>query len=279
MISVAAVDLDDTLLSSNGTLAPATEAALEAWLNSGRRVVIATGRPPRAVADKLPPLLHELPWVCYNGAEVRCNGAVLYRNYIRGGALRDIVLRIQAEFDDAIIGMELDDELWVNRPRPKPGRYQVVDLLDKVHLPTPKMLCFTERIADLIAMLEPPPPGTRQLASGRYQFTQLLAENADKRVGLEFLLAGWGLDMRSVVAFGDDVNDIDMLAAAALGVAVDNALDTVKDAANVHTASNDEQGVAIVLEELLREPQTGLLQAATARRLEMAAMQVGESGP
>jgi hydroxymethylpyrimidine pyrophosphatase-like HAD family hydrolase len=54
-----------------------------------------------------------------------------------------------------------------------------------------------------------------------------------------------------VVAFGDDVNDVEMVAEAGLGVAMDNAVDAVKAVADRITLSNDEDGVAVVLEELI----------------------------
>jgi len=54
-----------------------------------------------------------------------------------------------------------------------------------------------------------------------------------------------------VIAFGDDVNDVRMLKEAGLGVAVANAAPEVLAAADRVTASNDEDGVALVLEELL----------------------------
>ena len=60
MYSVLAVDLDDTLLADDKTVSPRTVAALEAWQASGRRIVIATGRPPRSTRI-IPPFLHGIP--------------------------------------------------------------------------------------------------------------------------------------------------------------------------------------------------------------------------
>jgi hydroxymethylpyrimidine pyrophosphatase-like HAD family hydrolase len=59
--------------------------------------------------------------------------------------------------------------------------------------------------------------------------------------------------MCQVVAFGDDVNDVEMVRRAGLGVAVENAIPAVKAVARQVTRSNDEDGVALVLEELLRQ--------------------------
>ena len=71
MIDIIALDMDDTLLRSDGSISEQTLALLGRWREAGNHVVIATGRPPRAVGDALPPLLHDVPWICYNGAEIR----------------------------------------------------------------------------------------------------------------------------------------------------------------------------------------------------------------
>ena len=61
--------------------------------------------------------------------------------------------------------------------------------------------------------------------------------------------------MSQVLAFGDDTNDIDLIKNAGIGVALSNAVDLVKDVADHITVSNDEDGVAVVIETLL---ETGL---------------------
>ena len=60
-----------------------------------------------------------------------------------------------------------------------------------------------------------------------------------------------GADLSAVIAFGDDTNDIEMIRDTGIGVAMANAVDSVKSAADHITASNDEDGVALAIEELL----------------------------
>ncbi|MDE0463623.1 MAG: HAD hydrolase family protein, partial [Caldilineaceae bacterium] len=66
-----------------------------------------------------------------------------------------------------------------------------------------------------------------------------------------WLLERWGVGMEAVISFGDDVNDVEMVAEAGLGVAMSNAVPEVKAAADRMTVSNKEDGVAVVLEEFL----------------------------
>jgi hydroxymethylpyrimidine pyrophosphatase-like HAD family hydrolase len=198
-----------------------------------------------------------VPWICYNGAEIRQDGRVLYRNFIPEGALVELVPRVLEEFPDTIVGIELDDVLWLNRPRERQTsyhpRYRIADLRDVAHHATAKVLFFSERREALLHICDPLPPATRLMTSGRYPFFQLMAESADKVHALSFLLDGWGYGLRDVVAFGDDINDVDLLRACGVGVAVANAFPGALAVADRVTASNEEDGVALVLEELLAE--------------------------
>lgn len=77
---------------------------------------------------------------------------------------------------------------------------------------------------------------------------EVAAPGISKEVGVEFLASHYGIAQKDVIAFGDMPNDIEMLEWAGIGVAMDNAVQAVKDAADIVTVSNDEAGVAHVLE-------------------------------
>jgi hydroxymethylpyrimidine pyrophosphatase-like HAD family hydrolase len=74
---------------------------------------------------------------------------------------------------------------------------------------------------------------------------------ADKGVGLQWLLDHLGIDAGEVLVFGDEINDLPMFAVAGRRVAVQNASPAVRDAADEVTASNADDGVALVIERLL----------------------------
>lgn len=250
---VAAVDLDDTLLRSDGTLSAFTQGVLQAWLDSGRRLAVATGRPPRNIGEILPPFLHAEPWICYNGAEIRANGAVIYQDYIAEGALGSLIDAVLAKHPDAIVGMEFGDMLYLNRARNDRFNrsHRVVDLATVAHNASPKVLFFAEELAGLMESLHPLPEGMRLIAPGRYYFLQLMSSSADKVHALQFLMEQWGLALDNVIAFGDDVNDTEMLRAAGVGMAMANAMPDVRAAGDRIAPANDEDGVAVVLAEIL----------------------------
>jgi len=252
-IRLLALDLDDTLLRSDGTISERTIRALNAWRNAGHAIAIATGRPTRSVTAVLPELLQQVPWITYNGAYVYSNGHCIYENLIAPAATHSIISLVAENLPECAVGLEIDDILFLNRTINRTSPYQVVDLTTVAHQPAAKILFFHQEFATLEVLLTLLPGGTRAMVSEKYNVVQILAGNADKTHALRYLVTHLGMDMADVVAIGDDINDVDMIRDSGLGVAVSNAVAAVKAVANRITLSNDEDGVALVIEELLEE--------------------------
>lgn len=265
MYAVLAVDLDDTLLADDKTVSARTLAALAAWEQSGRQVVIATGRPPR-ITRIIPSAFHHYPWICYNGAWVEHQRNVLFQKAIPVADARRIVAMIQKAAPQCRLGVEIADKLYINRQLDRPGAQFVTDVLAYTNQPAAKILTSLTEInaahhtsASGLGMATSPsktvlddlPPTTRALVSPKYDLIQVIPHDVSKARALRWLLNRWGHSLDEVVAFGDDVNDIEMIAEAGLGVAMDNAVAEVKAVANRVTTSNDEDGVATIIEEIL----------------------------
>jgi hypothetical protein len=92
------------------------------------------------------------------------------------------------------------------------------------------------------------------LAFDRTSLT-VLAAGVSKASALRWLAAERGIAPAQVMAIGDDLNDVEMLQWAGLGVAMGNAIEEARAAADVHTVSNAEDGVALAIRRwLLQEP-------------------------
>jgi HAD superfamily hydrolase (TIGR01484 family) len=250
---VVALDLDDTLLRSDGTISPRTVDLLRAWRAAGNYVVIATGRPPRNIAEALPDDFHQVPWITYNGAVVFENGVKIYENLMSVEDTQQIVALVLDALPSCTLGLEIENVLYLNQAAKRPIVHRVANLHEVATTPSAKVLFWHTDFASLDPLLTGLPPSARALLSDKYSLVQILAASADKAEALRFVVERWQLDMGQVVAFGDDVNDIEMVRCAGLGVAVENAIPAVKAVANRVTRSNDEDGVALVLAELLRQ--------------------------
>lgn len=79
----------------------------------------------------------------------------------------------------------------------------------------------------------------------------IVHKNAKKSGGVKLLIEHYGFKMEEVIAIGDELNDIDMIANAGLGIAVGNAHQRIKDVAKFVTLTNDKNGVAYALEKFI----------------------------
>jgi hypothetical protein len=251
LIQVAAIDLDDTLLRSDGVISLQSLDSIRRWQARGKQVVIATGRPRRSARHVLPAEFRELPLVCYNGAEIHINGETIYQNLISPAAVQQILAVVQEATPDCTVGLEVGGELYLNRKMERPSPYHVADLQVVAQHPAAKVILFAEMSPPLQPVIDVLPSEVRALLSPKYRVVQLLAHTADKAEALGVLLAQWGISWQQVAAFGDDVNDVEMVRSSGFGVAMSNAIDEVKAVATYHTSSNDEDGVAVVLEQLM----------------------------
>ncbi len=263
-IDLIALDLDRTLFRSDTTVSDRTLGAIDACRNQGLHIAIATARPFASVNRLLPEPLHrDVPWVCSSGGSVYENAVCLYQDLIDVETAQAVVEVLYRAEKDLMVMLEMAGRLYVNRPvdgllTP----HQVCDLRQIVTAPVAKFLVSapdapSSRMMPLGAIspaanlrLPALPAGCKVQFTDQGRCANILAPTVSKSHALRFVLEQRGLDFGQVMAFGDDVSDMDMLVQSAIGVAMANAIDEILAIADRVTASNDEDGVALVLEEL-----------------------------
>lgn len=251
MFPVIALDLDGTLLRSDGSISPRTMRVLDECLEAGVRIVIATARPPRMLPLLLPPSLQDSPFVCYNGAEVYDAGERVVACHIAPEVARQIVRRVNVVSPGSAVSAEIDDWSYCDRAIASPWPYDVVDLIRFIDRPVAKVLFDCASIDDPASKaFDLPSECVCKFTSGG-TLGEVMSSRASKATGLAALLARWSMSLSDVVAFGDDTPDIEMLGECGMGIAMANASPEAKSAANLVTSSNDEDGVAAILEEMM----------------------------
>jgi hydroxymethylpyrimidine pyrophosphatase-like HAD family hydrolase len=260
-----ATDLDGTLLRSDGTGSERTAEALRAVQSEGIRTVLVTARPPRWL-DSLADLVGEGGVaICGNGAFVYDvpNRKVLSHRGIRPEAVAEIVADLRRELPgvtfaaERATGFALEDAYESQHPVP----------VDAVRGPIPtadggvvgKLLGrhpwmseaeFLDRVAEVV--------GERGIVaySGAGGLAEISAPGVTKAAGLESWCAELGLRAADVWVFGDMPNDLPMIAWAGTSFAVANAHPDVLAVADHVCPSNDEDGVAQILERLVSPAST-----------------------
>ena len=262
-------DLDGTLLRDDKSLSPANRAALVRAAAQGAEVVVATGR----FFGGIPRELLELPFLRYfilmNGAKIydRREDRVLYRSEIPLAQAERVMDLLEPL--DCTVDCYQNDVGWmerryfdhldyyvtdpVSRAMVRSHRRPVDDLRAQVRAggdTVQKMQAYFPHLElrpRVMALLRREVPGVVQSVSLPTNL-ELNAAGATKGAALAELCRALGVDPLDTAAFGDGTNDVSMLAAAGVGVAMANGAPETRQAADLVTASNQEDGVALVLD-------------------------------
>jgi Cof subfamily protein (haloacid dehalogenase superfamily) len=266
MPKAIAIDLDGTLLNSRTELSPRNHHALQACIEQCIPVIIATSRPLR-IFDRIIPaaLARNCSLVAMNGALAKGAPPLsgFYREILPEEIAHDIIVLAQENSPETRITIEIDGYNFGINWTPEPGT------LWTRNSATPDMVCSIEaaiaqqpckiavssvdidaltlklmdKCGDSISIIP------AKIANPMLNITAI---NASKPVALRRLLQPYHIALEDVLAFGDDYPDLDMLQACGIPVAMDNAFPEIKTVCRYRTATNDDDGVAIVLEEMLR---------------------------
>lgn len=261
-----ATDLDGTLLRSDKSISSRTRDAVLSAEDAGLTVVIATGRPPRWIAPIVEALGDRGLVVCANGAAVYdpARDELVSKTEIDPDVAESIIDDIQNDFPRAVLGLEQGFAFSVDEAISESD----LNLAGSLLLPGlevgPIRSFLTKPVLKLIVrMPHPAPPGTAEAVqavvgeralvthSTDESFLELSHPSVHKAATVERLLIESEIASAQVAAFGDMPNDLELIRWAGLGVAVENADPRLKAVADLVTASNDEDGVAQVIEEIL----------------------------
>ncbi len=253
-----ASDLDGTLLRSDGSASQRTLEALARTVAAGIRFVLVSARSSGWLAPEAARLGLDGIGICSNGAVVFDYEAkrMLIHRPLEPEIAREIVHGLRLAAPGVVFGCERPSG-FVAEPAYQPlyrarGSIPRADALAFLSEPVTKLVLQHPELAqaELHALASDfGGEGVEASYSGA-GLVEIAAAGVTKGAALAELSAELGVDRSEVIAFGDMPNDVPMLAWAGRGVAVANAHIEVLAVADEVTASNDEDGVALVLETL-----------------------------
>ncbi len=258
-----ALDIDGTLTNSQKQISPKTKQALMEAQQKGLRLILASGRP----TDGVRPLARQLEMEKYGGFILSYNGArvidlsneqVVYEKTLApeiipviGELAHKYKIGVLTYVDGAVITETPEDpyiqlEARINGLPLKGVKNFAAAVTEK----EPK--CLMTGDGEYMGKIEPEIAaalGNLSVYRSEAYFIEIMPENIDKAVSLEKLCEYVGVTREELAACGDGYNDMPMIRYAGLGIAMANAKEPVREAADVITLSNDEDGIAAALEK------------------------------
>lgn len=266
MYKLIALDMDGTLLTSEKKIAESTKIALKKAEEKGVKIVLASGRP----IDGITRSLEELDLLKKDDYVLSYNGGV-----VQNTRTKEIVSKAVLKGSDLKLLYEISKDLNVN----------IHAFSAKEGLITPKNSEYTQHEANInginitikdfkeiddneeiikVMMIDPAEildPAIEKLPKEVYEkysvfksaefFLEFTNKEVDKGLSLKKLGEYLGIKKEEIIACGDAGNDLSMVKYAGLGVAMGNATDDVKKVADYITSTNDEDGIAKVIEKFI----------------------------
>lgn len=260
------LDLDGTLTNSRKEITPRTKQALMQAQAKGIHVVLASGRPTYGIM----PLAEELELKKYGGFILAFNGGKII-NCTDGAVL------FEQKLDEKLVPLLYDEAMKAGMAiltyqgegiaaTDKENRYvqeealinkmpvvQYNDFLGQLVYPVNKCLIVGDPspLHELELRLAEKMEGKMEVYRSADYFIECVPRGIDKARSIDRLITTLGIQREEVIACGDGYNDLSMIHFAGLGIAMANAAEDIRQKADFITLSNEEDGVAHVVERFI----------------------------
>lgn len=286
MYKFIAIDIDGTLLNSKGELSKKNCETIKRVVNSGVKVVLTSGRITNSVKEIAKMMSVDNYMICDNGASIYDinSDELVYAEYIDKPTVLDIVktciennIYYMVFTTKEIIVKDLKHmALAFYKKRHNYGdevsgaakiTYADIDYIENVKEKFIRIIvCDQDRVVynsivkklkkyDSVELMAAPHISNKIINDGEkqilltYSYVELLPKNTNKWIAIQKLTNKLNIKPEEVMAIGDNFNDIEMIKNAGLGVAMNNGSPVAKEVARVIAPSNDQDGVAVVLEQ------------------------------
>lgn len=260
-------DLDGTLLRDDHTISEYTKSVIRKVSEQGIEFMLATGRIFGGARKYARELNLNTPILACNGALIKeAAGELLYGRPLPEDTLEEIFRQLtdrniyfhcyaEESFYTKKIEGSLASFYSFNSAQPQEDRFPMVEI-------EPMELIGKEAVYKVLARYEDEVdrkalydclkeiPGTSVTVSWLNSF-DICADQVSKSSAIDRYAREKGIEPSEIICFGDNYNDVDMIRYAGLGIAPENAVSAIKEAADYVTCSNNEDGVAKAIEKFV----------------------------
>ncbi len=259
-VKMIAMDMDGTLLNGEKNIAPEDRAAVKKAIAAGFYVTLATGRMYRSALPYAKELGITHPLVTYNGALIKdpVNGKELGR-FPLAKDIAQQVIALCREFG-VYVQAYVQDTLWCYEDCEEVRYYAKLSRVpyeikgeDMLHLPEDphKLLVMTDQVPEWRTKLLAAFSEKVKIVSSAKGFLEITAPGTNKWRALQQLARMENIKDEEILCMGDSDNDLEMIQHCGLGVAMGNADTAVREASKVVTATNENHGLSLLLNQIL----------------------------
>lgn len=264
MIKMIATDIDGTIFDwTNGGFTPAVKKCIQELSNSGVKIVLVTGRMHESAKIMADELGLDTPIVSYQGGLIKRNdGEVYYRKDLDTEKAKEIIN--WAKKNNIHVNLYMDDVLYVENDNKIVKKYTSVryvnykvcsfDELELKNINKVLLIDYddADKVTEWVDFLSKKYPELYIVKSTPY-FCEVSNIDAKKSCAVEFLRNMWNIKKEEVLTIGDQNNDIELLKAGGIKVAMGNGTPELKEYADyvTDTASND--GFVKAVEKFIRK--------------------------
>lgn len=246
-------DLDGTLLCTDKTISKVTMQELEKCREQGIMIGVSTSRSEKNSMEFIAELNPDVV-ISSAGALVKCQGTYIYKAEFTKAETKDLIQKAREICgEDCEITIDtVEKHYWNYKIDPKQqdkswGDSVYTDFYNFEHKALKMCVeIFDEETAERLRQNLPDCDCVRFSGGYWYKFTK---KTATKENAILHMCTACGIDTDEIIAFGDDYADIGMLKLCGTGVAMGNAIDEVKEAADCVIGSNDNDGIGYYLQK------------------------------
>lgn len=263
MIKLIATDMDGTFLDSNKQFSPEFIDIFYEMKAKGIKFVIASGNQFYRLYQKFLPLSEQMYFVAENGGYIAEGATELYSNIIQPETveiIKNVIAKTPRVFM-ILCGRKsayiLKDYLdYRHEVKKYYCNYCYINSYDEIEDDIIKVAIFDPEFnsKELVDGIRSQLPEEVRIVTSGNEWMDIQNNDAHKGVGIQFLQMIYDIEPDECAAFGDQMNDYELLKQVKYSYAMSNAVQPIKDIAYEVIGSNDEQSVIKKIKEILEKP-------------------------
>ncbi len=247
-IKLISIDLDGTLLRNDKTISTLCLESISKLKKDGKIIVFNSARPLKLIPLELLKIFKDDYWVLSNGTCCMHRNKILYENEINTYDIRNIISYFHDNYPNIFYSVESKNDIYssfndIEKCNLFFSKYVEKNTLLKKSVKKFLIINYENKYINIKNLQKTISNKSKILITEKGKYIQVMPRDSSKLTGIEFISKQLCIDLKDVLAFGDDINDLEIVKNVGFGVAMGNSDMEVKKISNFITKSNEESGI------------------------------------